>query len=268
MLLPLLATLFAALASGFLQNNFVFSAEPLIPDFSRISPATGLSRMFSWRSLVELGKGLIKIAIIGFAAAYTVLPQVAHIRQLADSEISNTVFFTWQIVKDMLLAICIIMFFIAILDYAYQRFTYIQGLRMSKQEIKEEFKQQEGDPAVKQRIRQVRMERARRRMMSAVPGADVIVTNPTHYAVALQYDSSVMRAPKLVAKGIDNIALKIREIAQEHDIPIVENPPLAQALYASVDLDREIPADHYKAVAEVIGYVYKLKGRKRTPAYN
>jgi flagellar biosynthetic protein FlhB len=266
LLIPLFATLAAALIAGFMQNHFIFTFEPLMPDLGRISPARGLSRLFSLRSVIELLKGIIKLTIIGGIAAYTVLPHLAHIKQLPDSSMIATMAFTWETVKEMLIAVCIIMFFIAIGDYLYQRFEYIKGLRMSKQEIRDEFKQQEGDPAVKQRIRQIRMERARKRMMAAVPAADVVITNPTHFAVALQYDNKTMRAPKVVAKGADNIALNIRRIAEENDIPIVENPPLAQALYATADLDREIPVEHYKAVAEVIGYVYRLKGKGRRAA--
>jgi flagellar biosynthetic protein FlhB len=157
--------------------------------------------------------------------------------------------------------ICAAMFFIAILDVLYQRFEHIKSLRMTKQEIKDEYKQQEGDPHIKQRLRQLRAERARNRMMAAIPTSDVVVTNPTHYAVALKYDNASMQAPKVVAKGIDYMALNIRRIAEENDITIVENPPLARALYAAVEIDREIPFEHYKAVAEVISYVYKLKGK-------
>ena len=153
------------------------------------------------------------------------------------------------------------MAFIAVFDYMYQRHAYLKGLRMTKQEVKDEHKTQEGSPEIKGKIRAIRMERARKRMMAAVPKADVIITNPTHFSVALQYDAAKMAAPIVVAKGQDNIALKIREIAKKHDVPIVENPPLARALYASVDIDEPVPIEHYKAVAEIIGYVYKLKGK-------
>jgi flagellar biosynthetic protein FlhB len=263
LLAPFAALLAAALAAGFLQNHFIFTFEPLIPDIGRISPLRGLSRMFSLRSLIEMLKGLLKLAVIGFIGAYTVMPHLPHIRQLPDTSVIGILQFVWEMVKDMLIAVSIIMFFVALLDYLYQRYEYIKGLRMSKQEIKEEFKQQEGDPAVKQRIRQIRMERARKRMMAAVPAADVVITNPTHYAIALQYDNKTMRAPKVVAMGADNIALIIRTIAEENRVPVVENPPLAQALYATAELDREIPVEHYRAVAEVIGYVYKLRGGAR-----
>jgi flagellar biosynthesis protein FlhB len=152
---------------------------------------------------------------------------------------------------------------LALLDYGYQRLSFMRQMRMSKQELKEEHKQAEGDPAVKARLRQIRMERARRRMMAAVPTASVVVTNPTHYAVALKYEMGSKGAPRLVAKGADLIAKRIREIAEENDVPLVENPPLARALYASVELDHEIPPEHYRAVAEIISYVFRIKGKFR-----
>jgi flagellar biosynthetic protein FlhB len=152
--------------------------------------------------------------------------------------------------------------FIAAADIFYQRYEYMKGLRMSHQDLRDEYRQTEGDPLVKGRLRQLRMERARRRMMGEVPTADVVVTNPTHYAVALKYDQNAMAAPKVVAKGVDKVALRIREVAVEADVPVVENPPLARGLYAAVDLDQEIPAEYYKAVAELISYIFKLKKRR------
>ncbi|MHA1114018.1 MAG: EscU/YscU/HrcU family type III secretion system export apparatus switch protein, partial [Alphaproteobacteria bacterium] len=149
---------------------------------------------------------------------------------------------------------------IAALDYLYQRYEFTKSMRMSRQDLKDELKQTEGDPHVKARLRQIRMERARRRMMAAVPDADVVITNPTHFAVALVYDTETMAAPRLTAKGADRIALRIREVAEDNEVPIVENPPLARALYAGVDLDAEVPPEHYKAVAEVIGYIMRLRG--------
>ena len=158
---------------------------------------------------------------------------------------------------------------IAAIDFLYQKQQHIKKLRMSKQELKEEFKQSEGDPMIKARLRQIRMERARRRMMAAVPEADVVITNPTHYAVALKYESNEMEAPMLTAKGVDSVAMRIREVAKEHDVPIVENPPLSRALYEGVDLDQQVPPEHYKAVAEIIGYIMRLKdkmpGRRGRP---
>ena len=170
----------------------------------------------------------------------------------------------------MLLGILMVLTVLAGLDYAYQRFHMLQSLRMTRREVKEEHKQSEGDPIIKARLRQIRMERARRRMMAAVPGASVVITNPTHFAVALQYDMGEAGAPRVVAKGADLIAQRIRTIAEENSVPIVENPPLARALYASVEIDREIPPEHYRAVAEIISYVYRLKGKlkhkQQTPA--
>jgi flagellar biosynthetic protein FlhB len=159
-----------------------------------------------------------------------------------------------------------IMTVIAALDYAYQKWDHKEKLKMTKQEVKDERKQQDGDPKIKQRIAALRMERARERMMQAVAKADVVITNPTHYAIALKYDMDSMPAPILVGKGMDSLAIRIREIAEENDIPIVENPPLARALYAGVEIDEEIPAEHYHAVAEVIGYVFRLKGKMNNVA--
>ena len=170
--------------------------------------------------------------------------------------------FIHKIVVLLIFTVVIAIFVLAVADYLYQRYTYLKKLRMTKQELKDEYKQVEGDPLVKSRIRQVRMERARHRMMENVPKADVVVVNPTHYAVAMEYKMEEMDAPVVVAKGVDFLALRIREIAEEHEIPIVENPPLARALFASVEVDQAIPPEHFKAVAEVIGYVMQLKNQQ------
>jgi flagellar biosynthetic protein FlhB len=163
----------------------------------------------------------------------------------------------------MLVGVCAIITVIAGIDFMYQKFEFQKSMRMSKQEIKDEMKQSEGDPMIKARLRQLRTERARKRMMAAVPDADVVITNPTHYAVALKYDIDEMPAPRLVAKGVDSIAQRMRKVAEENDVAIVENPPLARALHAGVQIDQDIPETHYKAVAEVIGYVWRLKGKSR-----
>lgn len=265
MLVPFVAFIIAVFGANILQNRFVFSLEPLIPKLEKISLSKGIERLFSMRALAEFGKSVIKIIVVGIVAYMAVKPYFGHLNQLPDVTIPGMMAYLFLTAKRMLIGISVVMFFIAIFDYLYQRYEYLKSLRMSKQEIKDEFKQQEGDPQVKQRLRQIRVERARRRMMSAVPTADVIVTNPTHYSVALKYDSETMRAPKVVAKGLDNIALRIREIAKENDIPLFENVALAQALYATVDIDKEIPAEHYKAVAEVITYVYRIKGKFAKP---
>jgi len=263
LVIPFLVLIVAVFASSFIQNNFVFSASPIVPKLEKISPMKGFSRLFSMRSLTEFIKSIIKIVITGIVAWYAVKPYFHEMEKLPQSNIFGTLTYLMVTSKRMLIGICIVMFLLAILDFLYQRYQYIKNLRMTKQEVKDEYRQQEGDPHVKQRLRQIRMERARKRMMAAVPTADVIVTNPTHYSIALKYDGGSMRAPKVVAKGLDNIALRIREVAKEHDIPLYENPPLAQALYATVEIDQEIKAEHYKAVAEVISYVYRLKGKMR-----
>lgn len=259
--IPFVLFIAAIFASSLLQNNFVFSIEPIIPKLEKISLSKGFSRLFSVRSLVEFAKSIFKLVVTGFVAWLAVKPFLPQIEKLPQSTITGTLAYLSATAQRMLIGICIVMFFLALMDYIYQRFQFIRSLRMTKQEIKEEYRQQEGDPHVKQRLRQIRMERARKRMMAAVPTADVIVTNPTHYSIALKYDADTMRAPRVVAKGLDNIALRIREIARDHDIPLIENPPLAQALYATVEIDQEIPTEHYKAVAEIISYVYRLKGR-------
>jgi flagellar biosynthetic protein FlhB len=168
-----------------------------------------------------------------------------------------------HLLYKVLLAALVVLAIIAAADYVIQRYRFLQRNRMSKQEVKEEFRQNEGDPQIKAKIRQIRQERAKKRMIAAVPEATVIITNPTHYAVALKYESGQMAAPICVAKGVDALALKIREVAREHDVPVVENPPLARALHATVEVDEQIPTEHYKAVAQVIGYVMRLTGRFR-----
>lgn len=196
---------------------------------------------------------------MGVFAIYSDLPRL---RILASYDPMEMLGFLSFLSLKIMVGACCVMFIVAILDYVYQRFEFMKQMRMSKQEIKDEHKQQEGDPLVKSKLRQIRMERARQRMMANVPSADVVITNPTHFAVALKYDTGIMGAPICIAKGVDTVAFRIRELAEELDIPVVENPPLARALHASVDLDEEIPYEHYKAVAEVISYVYRLKGKK------
>jgi flagellar biosynthetic protein FlhB len=214
------------------------------------------------RSVMEMLKSIVKIFVVGFVAFIAVYPEMTHIRQLPDSDTEALLLFLAMLAARMTIGVAIAMFFVALFDLLWQRFQYMKSLRMSRQEIRDEFKQTEGDPMVKQRLRRLRQERARRRMMSAVAKADVVITNPTHFAVALQYDSKKMKAPVVTAKGQDLMALRMRDIAKEHDVPVVENPPLARALFASSELDKEIPLTHYEAVAKIISYVYQLKGRR------
>ncbi len=263
-ILPLFAVLMvAAVAAQLLQNGFLVSAEPLIPKFSKINPASGFKRLFSFNSVFEFLKGLIKISIVGTVCWFTLKGEIEDLSRFVEYELVDIGRVMLALAMKVMVAVIAVMTVIAGLDYLYQRFQHFKRLRMSKQEIKDEYKQSEGDPVVKGRIKQLRMERARRRMMTAIPKATVVVTNPTHYAVALRYDEETA-APICVAKGVDLVAQKIREVATENEVPIVENRPLARALYASVEIDDEIPPEHYKAVAEVISYVMNLK-RRLTP---
>lgn len=261
MFLPLLCAFAAAISASVIQNGLILSGEPLIPKWEKVSIFKGFSRLFSLRSVIELIKSLVKIMIVAGVGYMAIKPELKHLHQMVDDEIIVMLLFLSKLVVKLMVGVCVAMFFIAGADFLYQRFEYIKSLRMSKQEVKDEYKQQEGDPMIKRRLRQIRMERARKRMMAAVPDADVVITNPTHYAVALKYDNAAMAAPKVVAKGADYIALTMRRIAEENDVPVVQNPPLARALFDSVDIDAEVPIAHYQAVAEVISYVWRLKGK-------
>jgi flagellar biosynthetic protein FlhB len=257
---PLLLLMMAALFSSFLQNGkFVISTEAIMPKLEKVSPIAGFKRLFSITSAIELLKSLIKIIVVGIAIYMTVHPKLKKIENLYQYTILGTIRIIAELTLDMFIITAIILAFLAAMDYFYQRYQYYKKLRMSLYEVKKEFKETEGNPEIKAKLRAIRQERAKNRMMSAVPQADVVITNPTHFSVALKYDATKMKAPILVAKGQDLIALRIREIAKENDVPIVENPPLARVLFKTVDIDEAIPVEHYKAVAEVISYVYSLR---------
>lgn len=258
---PLVIALLAAFGAGYLQFGLILSGESLMPSLEKISPLAGIKRIFSMRSLSDFLKGLLKIVLVGAIVYVVVTPSVGDLHKLIGMEAVQLLGVIADLLRRMLFTVFAAMVVIALADVLYQRYEHIKGLRMSRQEIKDEMRESEGDPLVKGRLRQLRMERARKRMMAEVPKADVVVTNPTHYAVALKYDAQ-MASPKVVAKGVDKVAQKIREIAAENDVPVVENPPLARGLYAAVDIDQEITPEFYKAVAEVIGYVFRLKRRK------
>jgi flagellar biosynthesis protein FlhB len=263
--LPIGVVVLAAIGGNMIQHRLVWSTDPLKPKFSKISPLAGLKRMFSVQALANFGKGLVKLGVIGSVMVALLWPQRFRLDDLVQTDILGSLLATRAMSIEVLGAVVAILFLVAAADYLFQYRQWFERQKMSLREMKEEFKQTEGDPLVKGKIRQLRQQRMRKRMMAAVPKASVIITNPTHYAIALQYDRG-MEAPVCVAKGVDAIALKIREVAGEHKIPIVENPPLARALHATVEIDEEIPAEHYKAVAEVIGYVMKLRraaGRAR-----
>jgi len=259
--LPFILFVIVALAAGILQNGISFSPKALAPKFDKFNPINGFKRIFSGKQIVEFVKGILKIAIVGSVAAIPLLPTFERIDALPTYDIAYLPGQLRELVIMLFTGVLAVLAVIAIIDLIYQRWEHSRSLRMTKQEVKDEHKQTEGDPTAKQRLRKVRMERAQRRMMQAVPDADVVITNPTHFAIAMKYDPETMSAPLLVAKGQDLVAFKIREIAEENDITIVENKPLAQALYFGVDIDEEVPEEHYKAVAEIISYVWNVKGR-------
>jgi flagellar biosynthetic protein FlhB len=259
--LPFVLLIVGSIAGELIQHPPIFTTERMTPRLGKISPLAGAKRLFSLRAFVEFGKGLIKIGIASAAIAYVVVPEWNVIAALPSWDPADVLALSKALSLKVLMAGLAVLLVIAGLDYLYQRFSFMRDQRMTRQEVMDELKQQDGDPMVKARLRQIRMERARRRMMAAVPTADVVITNPTHYAVALKYDQGSMQAPKVVAKGVDAVAARIRELAKENDVPLVENPPLARALHAAVEVDQEILPEHYRAVAEIIGYVMKLKGR-------
>lgn len=258
----LLAAFTAALFSNFIQVGFEVSWKAIEAKPDKLDPFKGFGRIFSKKSAMELVKSILKILIIGFVAYSSVKGSFNEIFRLYDNSIEQIVIFILNDCFRMFLWVLIAMFVLALIDYGFQKWTFEEQLKMSKQEIKDEYKQTEGDPHVKSRIRSIQMQAARQRMMQEVPKADVVVTNPTHFAVALKYDTMSMSAPKIMAKGAGAIALKIREVAAEAGVPVVENPPLARNLYKLAEIGDEVPPDLYQAVAEILAYVYKLKGKK------
>jgi flagellar biosynthetic protein FlhB len=243
------------------QVGIIFTPKKIMPKLSNLNPIAGAKQLFSSQSLVEAGKGLVKVGIIVVVLAVMVVPALRHPDQIIDQDLVTTVSQTQTLIVMLLFFTAIVMAVIAALDVAYTRWSHTEKLKMTKQEVRDEHKDMEGDPKIKSRIRAIRLERHKKRMMAAVPKATVVITNPTHFAVALKYEMDSMGAPVVVAKGADYLALRIRQIAEGHEVPIVENPPLARALYAAVEVDQEIPQEHYKAVAEVIGFVMRLKGK-------
>jgi len=260
--LPFLLLVLAAIVGNMVQHRLVWSAESLKPKLSKISPAAGFKRLFSKIAIANFIKGLVKLTLIGAVMTAILWPRRNQLDGLVTMDPAVVLGLTKTLSLEMLGTVVVILAIVAAADYLFQYRQWFERQKMSVRELKEEFKQTEGDPAIKAKIRQLRQSRARKRMMAAVPKASVIVTNPTHYAIALQYDRG-MNAPVCLAKGIDTIALKIREVAAEHNIPVVENPPLARALHATVEIDQEVPPEHYRAVAEVIGYVMRLRGAVR-----
>jgi flagellar biosynthetic protein FlhB len=255
---PLLMLMIAAIAGNMIQHRLVWSAESLSPKFSKVSPGAGFKRVFGKQAAANFAKGVFKLVALGAVMMAVLWPERHRLESFLRFDPSAILGVTTSLTLQLLGAVVAMLAAVAIADYFFQYRQWFQRQKMSLQEIKDEFKQSEGDPHIKGKIRQLRQQRMKKRMMAAVPKASVVITNPTHYSIALSYDRG-MSAPVCVAKGVDNIAFKIREIAKKHDIPIVENVPLARALYATVDVDDEIPVEHYHAVAEIIGYVMGLK---------
>ncbi|UJQ95404.1 flagellar biosynthesis protein FlhB [Mariluticola halotolerans] len=260
-IVPLGFLAIAAVAANLIQHKPVLSVDPIKPKWSKISPAAGFKRLFSAESLVNFLKGLLKLTIVGAVMFFVLWPERDRLDTLMTVEPLIILAEFQELGLKIFAATLIIITIIAAADYMYQRYRWWERQKMTIKEVRDEYKQMEGDPQVKGRIRQIRQQRAQNRMMASVPDATVVVTNPTHYAIALKYDET-MNAPVCVAKGADAIALKIRELANENKVPIVENPPLARALYVSVDIEGTIPTEHFKAVAQVIGYVMRLRSRK------
>jgi flagellar biosynthetic protein FlhB len=261
-LAPLFGVLaIAALAGHVLQGRPGFTPSKLAPDLSKVSPMAGFKRLFGLEGWMNLLKGLAKMAIVGLAVWTQLWPQRGMLESILSQSPGGVVADMGFLLFKVLMAALAALAVIAAADYFLQRFQFMKRNRMSKQEIKEEFRQNEGDPHVKAKIRQLRQDRSRRRMMARVPQATVVIMNPTHYAVALQYESGKTAAPICVAKGLDALALCIRAIAEDNDVPVIENPPLARALHASVEIDEPVPPEHFKAVAQVIGYVFRLQGK-------
>jgi flagellar biosynthetic protein FlhB len=255
---PFLMLALAAIAGNMVQHGLVWSAEALKPKFSKISPAAGAKRIFGKQAAANFGKGIFKVVALGVVMTAILWPERHRLEAFVQFDPEMILSITISLTLHLMGAVVAMLAVVAIADYFFQYRQWFERQKMSLQEMKEEFKQSEGDPQVKGRIRQLRQARMKKRMMAAVPKASVIITNPTHYAVALSYERG-MPAPICVAKGVDTLALKIREIAGLHDIPVVENVTLARALYATVKIDEEIPVEHYHAVAEIIGYVIGLK---------
>jgi len=261
-LIPSLILAAFAVAANLVQHRPLLSAEPITPKFSKISPLSGFKRLFSVEALVNFAKGLAKLGVVSTVLWSVLQPEMNRLETMITADPATILADVLEMSLKIFGAVIAVVTIIALADYLYQRNRWWQRLKMTLQETRDEYKQTEGDPKIKGRVRAIRSERAKKRMMAAVPQATVVITNPTHFAVALKYDRT-MSAPLCLAKGADAVALRIRAVATEHDVPIVENPPLARALYASVEVDGTIPTEHFKAVAQVIGFVMRLRDKSK-----
>jgi flagellar biosynthetic protein FlhB len=257
----LLVGLFTGLIVGYAQVGFLFTIETLKPNFSRISPISGVKRLFSMRGIVELLKAVVKVAAIGYVTYSYLDNKVNTVVSLMDVDIMGIASFIGITTMDLAIRICMVLVVIGGFDFAYQWWEFEKNMKMTKQEVKEEYKQIEGNPEIKSKIKQKQRQMSMRRMMQEVPKADVIITNPTHFACAIKYDAQTAEAPVLLAKGQDYTAIRIKEIAKDNKVEIVENKPLARAIFDTVEIGQAIPQELYQAVAEVLAFVYSLKGK-------
>lgn len=261
-IVPILgAVAIAGVIIGYLQVGFIIT--PIKFKFSKLNPINGFKNMFSMKSLFEMLKSVLKISIISWVVYDYIKDEMPNIFKFYNYTMQQILAYVSTVTYNIAIRVCVALFIISVLDFAFQKYQYEKNLKMTKQEIKEEYKQSEGDPQIKSKIKQKQREIAMRRMMQDVPDADVVITNPTHFAIAIKYDSKKFRAPYVLAKGQDLMAQKIKKVAGESEIPIIENKPLARLLYKEVEIGQEVPQDLYQAVAEILAYVYNLKKKTR-----
>ncbi|MDX2018336.1 MAG: flagellar biosynthesis protein FlhB [Planctomycetota bacterium] len=261
---PLLGvTLLVAAAANLVQTGALLTTEPLSPDLNRLNPITGLGRLFNLKGQVRLLSSLLKVSIMSAVGVWYISRRIPDMLQLASLDLLPGIALMLKLIVELLIWLLAVMLIIGLCDYLYQRWQYMQDLKMTRQEVTDERKSMEGDPEMKARRFRMARQMALQRVNQAVPKADVIVTNPTHFSVALRYDAETMAAPRVVAKGVDFLAMRIRQIAMTHGVPIVERPPLARALYYGVEIGQDVPAEHYQAVAELLAYVYRLDETNR-----
>ena len=260
--LAALALSVAGLAARYVQDQPTFTGERLTPKFEKLNPVEGFKRVFGKQAAASFLKSLAKLVVVGAALGWILWPHDGELENMSLLDPGAILPFIKERVVSMLVALASAAAAIAVVDYIFTRQSYMQRMKMSRREIKDELRQSDGDPMVKAKLRQIRTERSRKRMLANVPNASVVITNPTHYAVALRYEQGETPAPICLAKGVDAVAQRIRDAAKEHNIPIVEDPPLARALFAAADVDEPIPREHYEAVAKVIGFVMRLARRR------
>jgi flagellar biosynthetic protein FlhB len=259
LLLVMIVTAVLGVIGNVAQTGFMLTPEKIKPDFKKLDLLKGLGRIFGMDGMVQFAKSTIKFLVTGFIAYMVLKPHVGEVRNLVGMDVASLLPEAMKLSKSLMLAVLLLLIAMAAIDWFWQRQRFMKRMRMTLQEVKDEFKQSDGDPHIKGKRRQIQMQRSRQRMMQAVPKATVVVMNPTHYAVALKYEPGETPAPLCVAKGVDELALKIRAVAEEHGVMVLEDPPLARALYASVEIDEEIPVEHFEAVAKVISFIMNKK---------